>query len=128
MLALMEVKADTKLNPLAIKKLLRHSSTAHYLQFRLLSGLFIFHFPELPKLMRLIIRSIKGGGVFQLTFNQSLPDAVTSALATFGNKQVEVWKTHESSFILYGGSIPGKYFYLRKPRVLLSNLALNYAQ
>lgn len=58
--------------------------------------------------MTLIIRSIKGGGVFQLKFEQSLPDAVTSAWATFGNKLVEVRKTYECSFILYGESIPGK--------------------
>ena len=69
--------------------------------------------------MKLIIRSLKGGGVFQLKFNESLPDAVTSAWATFGNKQVEVRKTYECSSILHGESIPGKYFYLSKPRVLL---------
>ena len=119
MLALMEAQTDTKFNPLAIKKLLKHSSAAPYLQFRLLSGFLIFNFPELPKLMRLIIRSIKGGGVFQLKFNQSPPDTVTSAWATFGNKQVEVRKTYECSSILHGESIPGKYFYLSKPRVLL---------
>lgn len=68
--------------------------------------------------MTLIIRFIKGGEVFQLKFDQSLPDAVTSAWATFGYKQVEVRKTHESPFILHGESIPGKYLYLSKPRLL----------
>lgn len=51
---------------------------------------------------------MKGGEVFELTFDKSLPDAVTSALATFGNKQVEVWKTYEGGFVLYGKRIPRK--------------------
>lgn len=74
--------------------------------------------------MRLIILSIKGGGVFELTFDRSLPDALKSAWAIFGDKQVEVRKTYECSFILYGRSIPGKYFYLSKPRVLLFRLRI----
>ena len=43
---------------------------------------------------------------------------MTSAWATFGKKQVEVQKAYECSFILHGESIPGKYFYLSKPRLL----------
>lgn len=53
---------------------------------------------------------LEGGEDFHLTFDQSLPDAVTSALAIFGNKPVEVWKTYMyGGFILHGTSIPRKY-------------------